>query len=86
MRVETRRAIGVVISGRSASVVERRSLNWNESSVSSLAEPLLDDVEALERRRLHFFVRPAPEHRAQHLLDVAFARQLVRQPVANALR
>ena len=51
-----------------------------------VAEALLDDVEPLDRRRLHFFIRPAPEHRAQDLFDVAFAGQFVRQPVANALR
>ena len=39
MRVDTSRATGVVISGRSASAVERRSLNWNSSSVVSSPRP-----------------------------------------------
>jgi hypothetical protein len=49
-----------------------------------LAEPALDHVEALDDGRLYFYVRPAPEHGPHLLLDLALARKLVRQPVANA--
>src|SRR5665213_341743 len=47
-------------------------------------EPALQHVEPLDDRGLHFLVCPAPEDRAHLLLDLALARQLVRQPVTNA--